>query len=86
MKKQNDHKKVEFCAVTMLLAVALVELLCLDLALPSTHWLVTEAGKVEAQPDSIFMMRQPNDFVAFLHQEQRFLDMNILHEKLSEFR
>ena len=86
MKKQNDHKKVECGAGTMLLAVALVELLCLDLALPSTHWLVTEAGKVEAQPDSIFMMRQPNDFVAFLHQEQRFLDMNILHEKLSEFR
>ena len=32
------------------------------------------------------MIRQPNDFVAFIHQEQRFIDMNDLHEKLSEFR
>ena len=55
-------------------------------ALPSTHWLVTESGKVEAQPDSIFHMRQPHDFVSFIHQEQRFEDMNNLHDKLSEFR
>ena len=54
--------------------------------IPSTHWLVTEAGKVEAQPDSIFIIRQPHDLVSFVHQEQRFLDMNSLHEKLSQFR
>ena len=54
--------------------------------LPSSHWIVTEAGKIQAQvkkhfftnfknekqffpqPDSIFFMRQPHDFVAFLHQ------------------
>ena len=55
-------------------------------ALPSTHWLVTETGKVEAQPDSIFYMRQPHDLVSFIHQEQRFSDMNNLHDKLSKFR
>ena len=70
----------------MLLQKVLLLLYQLDVAIPSTHWLVTEAGKVEAQPDSIFMIRQPNDFVAFVHQEQRFIDMNDLHEKLSEFR
>jgi len=61
-------------------------LLHLDLTIPSTHWLITEVGKIEAQPDSIFMMRQSHDLVAFIHQEKRFIDMNNLHEKLSVFR
>jgi len=61
-------------------------LLQLDLTIPSTHWLITEVGKIEAQPDSIFMMRQSHDLVAFIHQERRFIDMNDLHEKLSVFR
>ena len=67
--------------------VGLVTLLLVTTpALPATHWLVTETGKVEAQPDSIFHMRQPYDLVSFIHQEQRFTDMNNLHDKLSKFR
>jgi len=64
----------------------LLLLLQLHYAIPSTHWIMTESGKIEAQPDSIFFMRQPHDFVAFLHQEQRHHDVNDLHEKLSLFR
>ena len=76
-------------------------LLQIQYTIPSTHWIMTESGKIEAQvrmafasllskksfqPDSIFFMRQPHDFVAFLHQEQRHHDINSLHEKLSMFR
>ena len=43
-------------------------LLPLTCVLPSTHWVVTETGKVAAQPDSVFFIRQPHDLVAFLHQ------------------
>ena len=64
----------------------IILLLQLHIAIPSTHWLVTETGKIEAQPDSIFFMKQPNDLVSFLHQEQRYADMNNLHDKLATFR
>ncbi len=78
------------CMASVLWAMMWVGLVTLMLvttpALPSTHWLVTETGKVEAQPDSIFHMRQPHDLVSFIHQEQRFTDMNNLHDKLSTFR
>lgn len=64
----------------------IILLIQLHIAIPSTHWLVTETGKIEAQPDSIFFMKQPNDLVSFLHQEQRYADMNSLHDKLATFR
>ena len=82
----------------------LLLLLQIHYTIPSTHWIMTESGKIEAQvricrqkiillpdfhflqPDSIFFMRQPHDLVAFLHQEQRHVDVNNLHEKLSLFR
>jgi len=64
----------------------LVLLLQIRCAIPSSHWVMTDSGKIEPQPDSIFFMRQPHDFVAFLHQEQRHIDMNNLHEKLFLFR
>eukprot|EP00090_Calanus_glacialis_P025729 TRINITY_DN40362_c0_g1_i1.p1 TRINITY_DN40362_c0_g1~~TRINITY_DN40362_c0_g1_i1.p1 ORF type:complete len:159 (-),score=16.43 TRINITY_DN40362_c0_g1_i1:6-419(-) len=64
----------------------LLLLLQIHYSIPSTHWTMTESGKIEAQPDSIFFMRQPHDFVAFLHQEQRHHDVNSLHDKLSLFR
>ena len=64
----------------------IILLVQLHIAIPSSHWLVTETGKIEAQPDSIFFMKQPNDLVSFLHQEQRYADMNNLHDKLATFR
>ena len=64
----------------------IILLVQLHIVIPSTHWLVTETGKIEAQPDSIFFMKQPNDLVSFLHQEQRYADMNSLHDKLASFR
>ena len=64
----------------------IILLVQLHIVIPSTHWLVTETGKIEAQPDSIFFMKQPNDLVSFLHQEQRYADMNNLHDKLATFR
>lgn len=68
------------------MATKILLLIQLDIAIPSTHWLVTETGKIEAQPDSIFFMKQPNDLVSLLHQEQRYADMNSLHDKLATFR
>lgn len=64
----------------------LLLLLPVQPVIPSTHWIMTEAGKIQAQPDSVFFMRQPHDFVAFLHQEQRVLDTTDLHLQLSSIR
>jgi hypothetical protein len=61
-------------------------LLPLHPVLPSTHWVVTESGKIQAQPDSIYFLRQPHDFVAFIHQEQRVLQTNNLHHELTSIR
>jgi len=64
----------------------LLVLLPLHPVLPSTHWVVTENGKIQAQPDSIYFLRQPHDFVAFIHQEQRVLETNNLHHELTSIR
>jgi len=64
----------------------LLVLLPLHPVLPSTHWVVTESGKIQAQPDSIYFLRQPHDFVAFIHQEQRVLETNNLHHELTSIR
>ncbi|KAH7642607.1 LOW QUALITY PROTEIN: tetratricopeptide repeat protein 17 [Dermatophagoides farinae] len=37
----------------------------------STHWIVTEDGKIHTQDDSIFQMRRPYDLMSLLQQEKR---------------
>lgn len=35
-----------------------------------THWVVTEEGRIQAQFDSVFLLKRPYDLVAFLKQEE----------------
>ncbi|XP_074659865.1 tetratricopeptide repeat protein 17-like isoform X2 [Tubulanus polymorphus] len=37
----------------------------------TTHWIVTEDGRLQAQVDSLFNLRRPYDLVALLKQEER---------------
>lgn len=37
----------------------------------SSHWVVTEDGRIQAQLDTVFNMKRPYDLVAFMRQEER---------------
>ncbi|KAK7486422.1 hypothetical protein BaRGS_00022346, partial [Batillaria attramentaria] len=37
----------------------------------STHWIVTEDGRLQSQMDSVFNLKRPYDLVAFMRQEER---------------
>nr|XP_018672539.1 tetratricopeptide repeat protein 17-like isoform X2 [Ciona intestinalis] len=45
----------------------------------STHWMVTEDGKIQQQLESPFAMKQPHDLVAFMRQERD-------HDYLKKFK
>ncbi|XP_077967043.1 tetratricopeptide repeat protein 17-like isoform X2 [Styela clava] len=48
----------------------------------STHWVVTEEGKVQEQLESAFVIKQPHDLVAFMKQEKNFVEMRKIKEVL----
>ncbi|XP_023223356.1 tetratricopeptide repeat protein 17-like [Centruroides sculpturatus] len=48
----------------------------------STHWVVTENGKIQAQIDSVFSLRRPYDLVALMQQEQRAILVEELKQQL----
>lgn len=50
----------------------------------TTHWIVTEDGKLQSQEDSIFSLRRPNDLASFLHQEQRMQELLKIKQQLIE--
>ncbi|KAF4520839.1 hypothetical protein B566_EDAN007135 [Ephemera danica] len=50
----------------------------------STHWVVTENGRIQAQEDSAFDIRRPDDFMAFLAQEDRVETLDKLTTELAD--
>jgi len=44
----------------------------------STHWVVTENGKIQSQLDSAFHMRRPYDLISLLEQEHRAAEIDRL--------
>ncbi|KAK3103819.1 hypothetical protein FSP39_022148 [Pinctada imbricata] len=48
----------------------------------SSHWIVTEDGRVQAQLDTVYSMRRPYDLVAFMRQEERAHMLHDLKEEL----
>ncbi|CAL1533702.1 unnamed protein product [Lymnaea stagnalis] len=48
----------------------------------STHWIVTEDGRIQAQADSVYNLRRPYDLVAFMKQEDRASMLNTLKKEL----
>ncbi|XP_069702487.1 tetratricopeptide repeat protein 17 isoform X1 [Periplaneta americana] len=48
----------------------------------STHWVVTENGRVQSQLDSAFHLRRPYDLLALLEQERRVRNIDTLYKEL----
>ncbi|XP_022250210.1 tetratricopeptide repeat protein 17-like [Limulus polyphemus] len=48
----------------------------------STHWIVTEDGKIQSQMDSVFSLKRPYDLMALMQQEQRAMLVEDLKEHL----
>ncbi|XP_070200043.1 tetratricopeptide repeat protein 17-like isoform X3 [Littorina saxatilis] len=48
----------------------------------STHWVVTEDGRLQSQMDSVFNLRRPYDLVAFMRQEERAHKLGNLKKEL----
>lgn len=49
---------------------------------PSSHWVVTQEGKIQVQPQSMFEMKRPYDLMAFLEQEKRVELLESLRKEL----
>ncbi|XP_018331207.1 tetratricopeptide repeat protein 17 isoform X2 [Agrilus planipennis] len=48
----------------------------------TTHWVVTENGRIQTQLDSPFHLRRPYDLIALLDQETRQNNINALYKDL----
>jgi hypothetical protein len=48
----------------------------------TTHWLVTEDGRIQGQMDSIYNLQRPYDLMALLKQEQRAVMLENLKQEL----
>lgn len=74
--------------VPYLLLIILPSVLILMITQPmmtsaTSHWIVTEQGKIQAQVDSIFVMKRPYDLVSFMQQEERAEILNKLKTEMS---
>lgn len=48
----------------------------------TTHWVVTEEGKIQSQLDSTFSLKRPYDLLALMEQEKRAIEVEDLKQKL----
>lgn len=48
----------------------------------STHWVVTENGRIQSQIDSAFHMRRPYDLLSLLEQEKRAENIERLYKEM----
>ncbi|CAD5117844.1 DgyrCDS6590 [Dimorphilus gyrociliatus] len=69
-------------AVLLVEVFSFVLLLCSTISDASTHWIVTEGGKLQAQVDSVFNLHRPYDLLALLRQEGRAYLLQNLQDEL----
>ncbi|XP_066589146.1 tetratricopeptide repeat protein 17 [Prorops nasuta] len=48
----------------------------------STHWFITENGKIQSQEDTVFDMERPHDLLLFLEQERRKVAIDTLYNDM----
>ncbi|ELU07397.1 hypothetical protein CAPTEDRAFT_113465 [Capitella teleta] len=48
----------------------------------STHWMVTEDGRIQTQMDSIYNLKRPYDLMAMMKQEQQSEKLKLLKQEL----
>ncbi|XP_039600181.1 tetratricopeptide repeat protein 17 isoform X1 [Polypterus senegalus] len=53
-----------------------------DVGLTTTHWIVTEDGKIQQQVDSSLNLKHPHDLVIFMRQEARVSYLKELEKQL----
>lgn len=49
----------------------------------STHWKVTEQGRIESNEDSVFTLLRPYDLASFIKQAERLKRLNYLKDLIS---
>ncbi|XP_048779550.1 tetratricopeptide repeat protein 17-like isoform X2 [Ostrea edulis] len=69
---------------SMLVVVYMVQLILHNVSPSggSSHWVVTEDGRIQAQLDTVFNMKRPYDLVAFMRQEERSGMLDKLKDEL----
>ncbi|GLH04929.1 Uncharacterized protein GBIM_10584 [Gryllus bimaculatus] len=77
---ENDRRKMMVKFEFWKLFIALFQLILGISA--STHWVVTENGRIQSQLDSMFHMRRPYDLLSLLEQEKRVKAIEELHNEL----
>lgn len=68
---------LEHCLATYILLV------CLQTTRASTHWVVTEDGRIETREPSFFNLKRPSDLMGLLLQERKFEVYEYLNQELS---
>lgn len=66
VKRTTTNEKTGVLAVLLILVAALPEI-----SECSTHWKVTELGRIESNEDSPFTLLRPYDLASFLQQIER---------------
>lgn len=72
--------KISFFLFFCILIV--LELAVVDIASGSTHWVVTEDGRIQQQIESSFVMVQPDDLATFINQERSQTRLKMMHSNL----
>ncbi|XP_059927187.1 tetratricopeptide repeat protein 17 isoform X1 [Gadus macrocephalus] len=89
----NDYPESSLCRVNgsrkthfpgRILTVLCTLLLLVDRAGATTHWVVTEDGKIQQQVDSPLNLKHPHDVVIFMRQETRVNYLKKLEKQLVE--
>uniref|UniRef100_A0A8C5CNI6 Tetratricopeptide repeat domain 17 n=1 Tax=Gadus morhua TaxID=8049 RepID=A0A8C5CNI6_GADMO len=89
----NDYPESSLCRVNgsrkahfpgRILTVLCTLLLLADRAGATTHWVVTEDGKIQQQVDSPLNLKHPHDVVIFMRQETRVNYLKKLEKQLVE--
>ncbi|KAL8577739.1 hypothetical protein ACOMHN_065556 [Nucella lapillus] len=73
------HNMASFVVVLVLVKLLLEQCTITN---GSTHWVVTEDGRLQSQMDSVFNLRRPYDLVAFMRQEERAHMLGSLKKEL----
>ncbi|XP_076450500.1 tetratricopeptide repeat protein 17-like isoform X3 [Babylonia areolata] len=75
----REHNMASFVVVLVFVKLLLEQCTITN---GSTHWIVTEDGRLQSQMDSVFNLRRPYDLVAFMRQEERAQMLGNLKKEL----
>ncbi|KAJ8299215.1 hypothetical protein KUTeg_023275 [Tegillarca granosa] len=68
--------------IVMIAVLMILFLQHIPCSLGSSHWIVTEDGRIQSQADTVFNMKRPYDLVAFMRQDDRVTMLDNLKDEL----